>query len=161
MVAVYRIDERLIHGQVATQWTSFFRISNIMILDDGVANNPMLKSININLAPMGSVVQVLKIEEAFQAVKAEQDVQQTRTLVIAKTPGVYISIVEQGLKIPRIILGNMGYANSRQKLNKNLYVSPEEAKQILKLIEMGTEVLLQTVPDDHPKNIKDILVKIK
>jgi mannose/fructose/N-acetylgalactosamine-specific phosphotransferase system component IIB len=150
----------LVHGQVATKWTAAFNITNIVIVDNGVANNPMLKTININLAPRGSIVQVLTAEEAYTVLKNEHDSSPTRTLVVAKVPYIFLSLVEAGLKIERLIVGNMGYSTGRKQLTKNLYVTTEEAGQLLKLKKLGVDLAAQIVPDDRPKDLISTLMKI-
>ena len=40
-----RIDDRLIHGQVMTSWLNFLGANKIMIIDDGVAVDPFVKSV--------------------------------------------------------------------------------------------------------------------
>jgi mannose/fructose/N-acetylgalactosamine-specific phosphotransferase system component IIB len=145
---------------VAVKWTLAFGITNIVIIDNGIANNPMLKNININLSPKGSVVQVLSTEEAYTVLKQEHESSLTHTLVVAIVPEIFLSLVEAGLKIETLIVGNMGGASERQQLTRNLYVTPAEASQLLKLNEMGVDLVAKMVPDDHPKDIINTLVKI-
>ncbi|HWQ80403.1 MAG TPA: PTS sugar transporter subunit IIB [Anaerovoracaceae bacterium] len=160
MLSVCRIDERLVHGQVAVKWTAVFDITNIVIVDDGVANNSMLKNINVNLAPRGCVVQVLTVEESYPVLKSEHESAPTRTLVVAKTPGVFLNLVESGLRIKKLIVGNMGYSSGREKLTKNLFATPAEAEELLKLNALGVELVAQIVPDDRDKEIVSTLNKI-
>ena len=41
-----RIDDRLIHGQVATMWTNNLGATRIMVINDEVANNDLQKSVH-------------------------------------------------------------------------------------------------------------------
>ena len=43
MVKALRVDERLIHGQVAMAWTRDLGIQGIMVADDEAASNEMQK----------------------------------------------------------------------------------------------------------------------
>ena len=49
MIKVLRIDDRLLHGQVAQSWTSFYHIDKIFIINDGVMNDEFTK-LTLNLA---------------------------------------------------------------------------------------------------------------
>ena len=40
MISLVRIDDRLIHGQVVTQWVSRVKANKIIVVDDGVAKDP-------------------------------------------------------------------------------------------------------------------------
>ena len=43
-ITLARIDNRLLHGIVATQWAGRSGAQRIMIIDDGVANNELTKA---------------------------------------------------------------------------------------------------------------------
>ena len=40
-ILLTRIDNRMIHGQVATQWTSFIGANLLLVANDKVAGDPM------------------------------------------------------------------------------------------------------------------------
>jgi len=44
-IALTRIDDRLIHGQVMTSWVKYTKANKIVIVDDGVANDPFMGDI--------------------------------------------------------------------------------------------------------------------
>jgi PTS system mannose-specific IIB component len=81
--------------------------------------------------------------------------------LVAKTPGVFLDLVEAGLQIKELIVGNMGYATGRQRLTKNLYITPDEAAQLKKMDDLGISVVAQIVPDDNKKDILSMLSNIK
>ena len=47
-VVMVRIDDRLIHGQVMTSWLNFLQANKIMVVDDGAAQDPLIKNIKHN-----------------------------------------------------------------------------------------------------------------
>lgn len=49
-----RIDDRMIHGQVATQWSGRLSATRIMVINDAIVNNDMRKSI-VRMAAPGNV----------------------------------------------------------------------------------------------------------
>ena len=49
MIKVLRVDDRLLHGQVAQSWTSFYHIDKIFIINDEVENDEFSK-VTLNLA---------------------------------------------------------------------------------------------------------------
>ena len=44
-VRLVNIDDRLIHGQVATTWIKDYGIESVIIVNDAVANDPIQKSV--------------------------------------------------------------------------------------------------------------------
>ena len=48
-----RVDDRLIHGQVVTQWVNVFKAQHIVVIDNNVAKDKMQKSVLKFAAPPG------------------------------------------------------------------------------------------------------------
>lgn len=63
-VCAIRIDERLIHGQVATLWQGAWNCNRIMVIDSKSANDPILKSVLKIACPTGVKLSVLEAEKA-------------------------------------------------------------------------------------------------
>jgi len=59
-----RIDERLIHGQVVTQWVNALRVMRIMVINDEAANDELQKTSLKMATPAGIRLSVLTIEKA-------------------------------------------------------------------------------------------------
>ena len=59
-----RIDDRLIHGQVATRWSTGLKVNRIMVIDDAVAANDNEKAILRMAAPAGVNTSILPLEKA-------------------------------------------------------------------------------------------------
>ena len=59
-----RVDDRLIHGQVATRWVSHFNANRIMVIDDAVAANDVEKMLLRSAAPEGCNTSILSFEKA-------------------------------------------------------------------------------------------------
>lgn len=60
MINLIRIDERLLHGQVAYAWTRHLGINCILVANDQVVNNELSK-ISLNLAKPADVDLIVKI----------------------------------------------------------------------------------------------------
>ena len=65
-----RIDDRLIHGQVATQWTNDLGATRIMAINDEVATNPTLKTVLRMAAPPNVSTSIITRETAVKNIKA-------------------------------------------------------------------------------------------
>ncbi len=61
-LALFRIDDRLIHGQVVTFWSRRLNINRIVIASDEVAQDSFLKKVLKMTAPPGMKVNVLTQE---------------------------------------------------------------------------------------------------
>ena len=65
MIALLRIDERLIHGQVATSWSKALDIDTIVCASDEAAQNPLKKKMLLIAAPPGKKTHVRSVDEVI------------------------------------------------------------------------------------------------
>ena len=63
-LALVRIDARLIHGQVCTQWLYRTGAKKIYIIDDTIAGDEFLAEIFYMATPVGTKLEVITAEEA-------------------------------------------------------------------------------------------------
>ena len=69
MIALLRIDERLIHGQVATSWSKALDIDTIVCASDEAAQNPLKKKMLLIAAPPGKKTHVRSVDEVIAKAK--------------------------------------------------------------------------------------------
>ncbi len=53
VIALARIDDRLIHGQVATRWTKETQVKRIIVVSDDVAKDQVRSTLLKQVAPPG------------------------------------------------------------------------------------------------------------
>ena len=116
-----RIDDRLIHGQVATRWATGLRVNRIMVIDDEVANDSVQKSILRMAAPSGISTSIITEEKAITNIQADKYAKQ-RVLLVVRRPKVLLDLVNAGLDITKINVGNMSNreGTASQKVGQSL-----------------------------------------
>jgi len=155
-ITAVRIDGRLIHGQVANLWTTKLGISRIMVVDDGVTTNAIEKS-GLKLAtPAGVKLSILSIEKAAANILAGKYDSQ-RLLIIAKKPDRLLKLVELGVPIKKINVGNMSQSDESKSITRSINVIDEDIENFKKLTENGVELVSQMVPNDREEKFMDLL----
>ncbi|MGX7394985.1 PTS system mannose/fructose/N-acetylgalactosamine-transporter subunit IIB [Carnobacterium mobile] len=155
-ITAVRIDGRLIHGQVANLWTTKLDISRIMVVDDSVANNAIEKS-GLKLAtPAGVKLSILPIEKAAANILAGKYDSQ-RLLIIAKKPDRLLKLVELGVPIKEINVGNMSQTDESKSITRSINVIGEDIETFKKLDEKGVKLVSQMVPSDRAENFMSLL----
>ena len=71
-IGLVRIDSRLIHGQVCTQWLYRTNSKKVYIVDDEGANNSFLSSIYKMACPVGVELETISTEEAGKRWQQDQ-----------------------------------------------------------------------------------------
>lgn len=155
-----RIDDRLIHGQVASFWCNSLRANRIMVANDAVANDPMQKSLLKMVAPPGVRTSIITKEVAATNIQAGK-YDSERVLLILKNPKDAVDLINLGVKISSINVGNMAYSDGKVQIKRSINVSKEDVENFKKLDSMGVELTSIMVPDEPRSNLMDFIKKIK
>lgn len=151
-----RIDERLIHGQVATSWIGNLSASRVMIIDDSIVNSEMEKSALRAACPKNIKLSILTVENAAKRIN-EGVYSEERLLIIVKTPVIVKQLFELGVQIPNVTVGNMSKKENRKLLKKSVYISTEELNDLLYLENQNIKVVVQMVPNEEKRKISEYL----
>lgn len=164
-ITALRVDDRLIHGQVAMTWTKQLRVQGIVVANDEAANDPTQKMALQMAVPAGIKVLIRPVEDAIRVLnhpKAEK----MRILVLTRTVKDALNIREHVGEIGFLNIGNAGrfdgISNSEKKmLSPTIMLTEEEIRCLEKLVGIDPAVCMQQVPNDVRKLVKDALDKIK
>lgn len=147
-----RVDDRLIHGQVATRWVRHFEADRIMVIDDEVAANDIEKMMLRSAAPEGCHTSILGTEKAIGNI-ANGHYDNQRVLVLIKTPRVALEMLEKGLDVRAVNIGNMSNQSHRKQIKRSVSISADEQQVIEKLMAKGVRVSCQMTPDEPDTDI--------
>ena len=64
MINHIRLDERLIHGQVAIKWSRHTGVNRIIVANDDAAKNPIIQKSLMMAAPTTAKVAIKTVEDA-------------------------------------------------------------------------------------------------
>ena len=145
-----RIDDRLIHGQVATMWTNNLGATRIMVINDEVANNDLQKSVLRMAAPSNVRETALK---NISSGKYEGQ----KVFIVVKSPLDLLYLVKNGLDIKKINVGNMSSKSNTEVIRPSVSVTPEEKEAFKELIDRGVEVTAIMTPTDPLVYLKEYL----
>lgn len=147
-IKMIRIDDRLIHGQVAAVWTKQCNIEQIIIVNDEVAENKLQQSVQQMAAPVNVKVSIFSVDEFIKIIKNKVSIKR-QTMVLYTNPMDVLRCFDEGGKIlDKIIIGGMRSKSERKMINKSVFVSEDEDLAIKKLINEGIEVVIHAVPTD-------------
>lgn len=158
-IVLARIDNRLLHGIVATQWAGRSGAQRIMIIDDSVANNELTKASMKLARPTGMAISIITEETALNNFKAGKYNDHT-VFVLVKRPETLVKLSEIGVKIPELVIGGTvkpAEGEEAVKLSQRAYAKPDDIKAYKKLKAAGTKLYAQYVPADAEVSIDEFL----
>ena len=133
-IVLARIDNRLLHGIVATQWAGRSGAQRIMIIDDTVANNELTKASMKLARPTGMAISIITEETALNNFKAGKYNDHT-VFVLVKKPETLVKLSEIGVKIPELVIGGTvkpAQGEEAVKLSQRAYAKPEDIEDYKK-----------------------------
>lgn len=157
-IVVARIDDRLIHGQVVTSWIKAYPITEILIIAGDLAQNMLMQRIYKSVAPEGIDVNIMNNEHAMNYLH-ENEKRNENLMILVKTPEIIEFLVENGIQIPKIILGGMGSKPGRDTLIRNVSANESERESLRRLIDRGIKIVYQMVPVDKEIEVEKLLDK--
>ena len=149
-VVMARIDNRLLHGIIVTQWAPVSGATRVMVIDDKVAGDEVLKSTMRMARPAGMAVSIISEQTAlknFAAGKYDRE----KVFVIAKEPETILHLVES------LIVGGSLVKEGGVQLTQRAYASAENVQSYKALIARGVKVTAQFVPADKPVSVADLI----
>lgn len=154
-VVLARIDDRLIHGQVMTAWLQYSGGNTIVIVDDETAADDFLTSILEMSIPRGIKLHIFSCADGAEFLKSVNGDQ--KIIILAKRPGTFLNLLENGVALKEIIIGGMGANQERSRLYKNIAASDQERDQLRKIIGLGTKATIHIIPDQQAVNADQYL----
>lgn len=150
-----RVDDRLIHGQVVTQWVKVFNTQHIIVIDNKVAKDKMQKNVLKFAAPPDMKVSVLSVDKAAQVWEKNQ-FGNKNVFILFKDVMQIKECKEKGIDLKEVTIGNVSTVNGRKQVFKSTGFTEEEAKTVLELRDSGINVYFQTQPNDKKESV-DVL----
>lgn len=162
MISLIRLDERLIHGQVAIKWSRHTGVDRIVVIDEKAANNEIIQKSLMMAAPNTAKVAIKSVDAGIKLLQ-DPRCESKKILVIVSDINDLNKVLENVKGIPLVNIGNYGRVapkrgvEERKRYRSNLYLYDDEVELLKKTSSFGVNTVYQTVPDDNPEKILSIL----
>jgi len=155
-IQLYRIDDRLIHGQVVVGWGQPLNIRFLVLVDDLVASSDWEKDLYRMAVPP-------EMEIIFNYVAT--GIREHTRYAADPRPGLLITgdiasmhRLAKGVKaIGNVNLGGIHHRAGRNEKLRYVYLTPDEEAQLRDLEAAGVEVTAQDVPSSRPVPLGEVL----
>ena len=158
-IGLARIDDRLIHGQVATRWTKETNVTRIIVVSDEVAADNVRKTLLTQVAPPGvtaHVVDVAKMVRVWNNPKYGKD----KVMLLFTNPTDVLRLVEEGVNITTVNIGGMAFRQGKTQVNNAVSVDAKDIEAFKKLNERGIELEVRKVSSDQRLKMMDLIDKM-
>jgi len=146
-IVLARIDDRLIHGQVATIWSRDTKCQRIIVCNDNVAKDSIRKTLLEQVSPPGIKSSVVGIDAAIRAYNNPK-YQEDRVLFLFTNPTDVVRMVEGGVAIKSVNIGGMSFKQGKKQITRVVSVDDTDIKAFKKLNEKGIELEIRKISSD-------------
>ncbi|HLQ82533.1 MAG TPA: PTS galactosamine transporter subunit IIB [Pseudogracilibacillus sp.] len=153
-ILLTRIDNRLLHGQVATQWNSSIGANLILIANDDVSQNKMRQKLMDMAAPSGVDTRYFSIDKTINIIHKAADRQ--KIFIICENPQDVLKLVEGGVPINKVNIGNMHMSEGKRQVATTVAVDDNDVETFKKLQDKGVELEIRRVPSIAAENINKL-----
>ncbi|CNL37711.1 PTS mannose transporter subunit IIAB [Yersinia aldovae] len=158
-IGLARIDDRLIHGQVATRWTKETNVSRIIVVSDEVAADKMRSTLLKQVAPPGVTAHVVDVEKAIR-VYNNPKYAKDRVMLLFTNPSDVVRMVEGGVDIKSVNIGGMAFRQGKTQVNNAVSVDETDIAAFNKLNARGIELEVRKVSSDSRLKMMDLINKL-
>jgi PTS system mannose-specific IIB component len=158
-IGLARIDDRLIHGQVATRWTKETNVNRIIVISDEVAADHVRKTLLTQVAPPGVTAHVVDVAKAIR-VYDNPKYSGDRVMLLFTNPTDVLRVVEGGVKITSVNIGGMAFRQGKTQVNNAVSVDEKDIEAFKKLNAKGIELEVRKVSSDSRLKMMDLINKM-
>lgn len=152
-ILLTRIDNRLVHGQVGVIWTTSLGANLLVVVDDETANDPLQQQLMaVTAKSSGAGIRFFTVQKTIDVIHKAADRQ--LIFIVCKTPAVVRQLIEGGVPIKELNVGNMHFSHGKKQLTKKVYVDDKDLEDLRYIQSKGVNVYIQDTPEDTKHSIK-------
>jgi mannose/fructose/N-acetylgalactosamine-specific phosphotransferase system component IIB len=156
MLALVRIDDRLIHGQVVGGWLPVVQAERIVVASDRAAADPLQAGLMRLAVPDHVDVDILTLDQVAAQLKSGAWGKERVMLLLS---GVHEldRLMTLGASIQHVNLGGLHDAPGRRMVAPHLAFTREEKEVLARLISEGVSFETRPLPGDAPVPVEELV----
>lgn len=158
-IGLARIDDRLIHGQVATRWTKETNVSRIIVVSDEVAADHVRSTLLKQVAPPGVTAHVVDVKKMIR-VYNNPAYGRDRVMLLFTNPTDVVRLVENGVNITSVNIGGMAFRQGKNQITNAVSVDEKDIEAFKKLDARGIELEVRKVSSDSRLKMMELINKM-
>lgn len=162
MIVQIRVDDRLVHGQVAVIWSKQFGVTHMVVANDAAAKNEIQQMTLKMATPNGIKLAVMSVADC---IKLFNDPRAKDVPMFVLTNCVKDALtIAQNCKVESINVANVGrFSTSKVKyqMNTDVVCDPDDYEALKKVAELeGIETIHQVIPTKPKITVKKMLESV-
>ncbi|TMX44560.1 PTS galactosamine transporter subunit IIB [Vibrio sp. Hep-1b-8] len=156
-IELTRIDNRLLHGQVAVTWSHHANANLIVIADDEVAQDEMAKNL-MAMSAGNTDSRFFSIQQTIDVIQKASPEQ--RIFLVVRNPQNVLRLVEGGVPITNLNIGNMHFEEGKNQVHITVSLDSDDMAAFAKLKEYGVTMSVQRTPSEEKLDIFELASEV-
>jgi len=144
-LALYRIDDRLIHGQVVVGWGQPLNASFIVLVDDEVSSSDWEQDLYRMGVPPQIEVIFASVDQAAEQLSTWEADERVGILLVGDIDTA-VALAQRAPQVRSFNVGGVHHRAGRRERLRFVYLTDDEAAKLRQLAAGGVEVTAQDVP---------------
>ena len=156
-ILLFRVDERLIHGQVVVGWGGRLNPARIVVVDDDLAASSWEQELYAAGVPVGMQAEFRSVEEAAERLE-EWDASSERVLLLTRDIATMSRLAASDrLRDREVNIGGIHHGPGRTQVLRYVFLSDAERRQLRELADSGVTVVARDVPGARGVDVDDLV----
>lgn len=157
MLTLFRIDERLLHGQVLVGWGARLGIDHYVVVDEDLAESPWEQELYASGLPAGTEAMFLTPDEAARRFR-ELDARPGKGGVLTRGTSAMRRLAAAGLlEGRRVNIGGLHSAPGRRKVLDYVYLGAEQEADLEEIRSRAASVMARDLPTAPAVGLDELL----
>lgn len=145
-LALARIDDRFIHGQVSVGWCRKLRADHIILCNDEISADPWQRRVYASTVAPPVKVSVVDRAGAAELLRDGGGTDRERVILLVGDPRDMLDLIRRGLRVDEVNVGGMHYSRGKRELLDFFYVDRSDLAALRGLLGDGVALCAQQVP---------------
>lgn len=161
MIVQIRVDDRLIHGQIAVVWSKHFGTSHIVVANDQAANNEVQQMTLKMATPNGVKVLIRSVDDSIKVFNNPKS-KDVKMFVLTNSIADALKIAK-ACEVESINVANVGRfepTDKKTQLNTDVGCTKEELEALKEVADLDIETIHWVIPTNPKISVKKLLKNI-
>lgn len=154
-ILLTRIDNRLVHGQVGMTWTNTLGANLVVVANDEVATDSVQQNLMDMVLPETVQIRFFTLEKTIRIISKAAPHQ--KILLVVKTPEDALTLVEGGVPIEFLNIGNLHFSEGKQQLSSTVSVDKNDVETFKKLNQLDVKMEVKGIPSERGQDLMNLL----
>ncbi len=156
MITILRVDDRLLHGQVAVAWTNYYKVDVILLANDKMITDKTMQTAFRLATPPGITLSMKSLDGAIAVINNPKHASRRIMLITRTMQDAEYVCGKTGEAVREMLLGGLKSGEGKKQIDMNSYMSEDDMAVLERMEQKGITVFMQADPTSRRLDSSEI-----